>query len=1019
MGLIRTLVDRPVLSTMIVLALVVMGLSGYLKLNLELIPRIDYPVIVVTTVYPGASPAEVESQITKRIEDQVATLANIEELISESRESVSIVTVQFSLNMTQDQGAIDVKDKVDAIRGDLPDAAEDPVIAKFELGGGAVAQIAVSAPRPMAEIYRVADEVIKERLSRIDGVAGVVITGKREREIRVTVKPERLRADGLTLGGLRQVLQAGNLTIPAGNITRGGHEVTLRLKGEIEKPSDLESFRIPLPTGGTIVLSEIADIVDTTEELREFTTLNRKEVIGINVMKRSDGNTVKVVDGVEEVLAELRTELGSDFTIEVVTEGRSFVQASVDDVIKNIGIGILLTGMLLFIFLHDWRQTLIAALAMPVSVVATFLLMESNGFTLNIMTLMALGISIGTLVTNSIVVLESIARRISDGENPHEAAIIGTQEVAVAVFASTLTNIVVFTPIAFMSGVIGRFFFQFGLTVVFATLFSLVVSFSLVPMLAARLLKPGKGIGSGNSIGAKLARSWDGFYGSLENDYRQALTYALKHRWQPLVFTSILLVGSFYLLSWVGGEFIPVTDQSKLLVKVELPEGTSLHRSREVSARIENILWQQPETSAVLSRAGGGQLGVEDIEILVRMIPPVEREISLMDFIARIRPTLAVIPDAKINIIASGEGKRPEPELILQVLGDNPETQVVAAESLFRIMSGIPGLVDVTSSQATGKPQIEFIPRRLQLAAHGLTAAQVGFDLRTAYEGEKAGVFRQDGEEFDVVVRYPASSRRDPADLSDLPVASRSGYIVPLADVMEMVEGVGTPTLYRADKQRKIEVTANIGSGSLSGMRKIIDSGLAEADIPDDVTIKYGGNAEHQDEAFASIIGALILAIILIYIVMAAMLESFIHPLTVMVTLPLGLIGLAVALFFTGQTINIFSLMAMIMLIGIVVNNAILLLDYTGQLRSKGMSVTEALLEACPTRLRPIIMANLAIAIGMIPQAMGGAGSEFRTPMAVVQIGGVLISAVFTLFVIPIVYSLFDGMTFAGRKSEK
>ncbi len=1018
MGLIRTLVDRPVLSTMIIVALVVMGINGYMKLNLELIPRIDFPVIVVTTVYPGASPAEVESQITKRIEDQIATLADIEELVSESRESVSIVTVQFSLDMTQDQGAIDVKDKVDAIRGDLPEAAEDPVISKFEFGSGAVAQIAVSAPRPMAEIYRISDELIKERLSRIEGVAGVEITGKREREIRVTVKPERLRAYGLTLGTLRQVLQAGNLTIPAGNITRGGHEVTLRLNGEIEDPSDLKSFRIPLPTGGTIALSEIADIVDTTEELREFSTLDRKEIIGVNVMKRSDGNTVKVVAGVQEALMELRNELGPDFTLEVVTEGSTFVQASVDDVIKNIGIGILLTGILLFIFLHDWRQTLIATLAMPVSVVATFLLMQSNGFTLNVMTLMALGISIGTLVTNSIVVLESISRHIADGENPHEAAIIGTQEVAVAVFASTLTNIVVFTPIAFMSGVIGRFFFQFGLTVVFATIFSLIVSFSLVPMLAARLLKPGTGIGSGNSPVAKLAQAWDGFYTNLEGSYRQALAYSLKHRWQPLLITIVLLFGSFFLLSFVGGEFIPITDQSKFQIQIELPEGTSLHRSREISTRIENILWQEAETSAVLSRAGGGQLGIEDLDILVRMVPPEEREISLLDFIAKVRPQMAVIPDAKINLIPTGEGKAPEPEIILEVLSDNPETQKAAANVVFGIMEGIDGLVDVKSSQAAGKPQIEFIPRRLQMAAHGLTAAQVGADLRMAYEGEDAGVFRQDGEEFDVVVRYPRSSRQDPADLADLPVASRSGYIIPLADVMEMVESIGTPTLFRSDKQRKIEVTANIGSGSLSGVRKLIDAGLAEAEIASDVNVKYGGNAEDQDEAFASILGALILAIILIYIVMAAMLESFIHPFTVMVTLPLGLIGLAVALFFTGQTINIFSLMAMIMLIGIVVNNAILLLDYTGQLRAKGMNITEALLAACPTRLRPIIMANLAIAIGMMPQALGGAGSEFRTPMAVVQIGGVLISAVFTLFVIPIVYSIFDKWTFAGRKSD-
>ncbi|RKZ15107.1 hypothetical protein DRQ53_09900 [bacterium] len=1019
MGLIRVLVDRPVLSTMIVLAMVVLGLNGYVKLNLELIPRIDFPVIMVTTIYPGASSAEVESQVTKKIEDAVATLANIEELKSQSREGYSIITIEFDLKTSQDQDAIDVKDKVDAIRGDLPDNAEDPVVAKFALGGGAVARIAVSAPRTMAELYRVADERIREKLSQIDGVADVIITGRREREIRVTVAPERLRAYGLTLGELRRILVSGNLNIPAGNIARGGGEIAVRMKGEITAVSDLESFRVPLPGGGTIPLSEIADVLDTTEELREFTTLDGREVIGIDVMKRTDGNTVNVVDGVEQALARLRIELGSDYNLEVVSEGRSFVQASVDDVIKNIGIGILLTGLLLFIFLHDWRQTLIAALAMPVSVIATFMLMEQFGFTLNVMTLMALGISVGTLVTNSIVVLESIGRRIDLGENPHEAAIIGTQEVAVAVFASTLTNIVVFTPIAFMSGIIGRFFLQFGLTVVFSTVFSLVVSFSLVPMLAARALKPGKGLGHGESLPARLAKGWDARYRELEGEYRNALRHALHHRWLTLGLVSLILVGSMSLLGSVGGEFIPMTDQSKVLIQVQLPEGTSLQRSREVSTRIVDILKRAPEVSAVQISAGGSQRGIEDLDIHVRLVSPADRDASLFGFISKIRPELAVIPDAKINVFPAGEARAPEAEVILEVLGDRPETQEMAANMVLELMRGIPDLVDVTSSQEKGKPLIDIVPRRLQLAAHGLTSAQVGLDLRTAYEGTDAGVYREEGEEFDVVLRYPAASRQDPAELADLPIATSGGYTVPLADLVDLVQGVSAPTIHRADKQRKIEVTANIGAASLSGVRKLIDAGLAEADIPDDVVIKYGGSAENQDEAFASILGALILAIILIYIVLAGVLESFIHPLTVMITLPLGLTGLSVALFFTGETINIFSLMATVMLIGIVVNNAILLLDYTAQLRARGLSLEAALLEACPTRLRPIIMANVAIALGMMPQAMGGAGSEFRTPMAVVQIGGVIISAAFTLFVIPVVYSLFDRFELSGRNARR
>ncbi|HPF36863.1 MAG TPA: efflux RND transporter permease subunit, partial [Candidatus Krumholzibacteria bacterium] len=487
MGLLKTFVDRPVTTTMVVVIMVVMGFYSYGHLNTELIPRINFPVIVVTTVYPGAAPGEVESQITKRIEDEVATLADIDELTSTSMESMSQVIVQFDLETDDDQDAIDVKDKVDLIAGELPEDAEDPVITKYDIGGEAVVELALSGERPLRELYQLADQRIREPLSRIAGVADVEIIGSQEREIHVAVRPERLRAYGLTLNDVLGVLAAANRNVPVGHITRGAGETNVRMVGEVADPRELSLQRLMLPGGGTIPLSEVADVHDTTEEVREASLWNGRPAVTVAVKKRSDGNTVTVADGVFAALDGIRADLGEDVALDVVQETASFVRESRADVLSNIAVGILLTGLLLFLFLHDWRQTLIAAVAMPVSVVAAFMLMEAGGFTLNVMSLMALGISIGTLVTNSIVVLENVSRLVRDGVAPREAAVRGTAEVGVAILASTLTNVVVFTPIAFMSGIIGKFFMQFGLTVVFATLFSLVVSFTLVPMLAARL----------------------------------------------------------------------------------------------------------------------------------------------------------------------------------------------------------------------------------------------------------------------------------------------------------------------------------------------------------------------------------------------------------------------------------------------------------------------------------------------------------------------------------------------------
>jgi HAE1 family hydrophobic/amphiphilic exporter-1 len=1006
---------------MLLMAFVVLGVFSFNRMIIELMPNIEFPFVIVTTVYPGASSGEVESQVTKKVEDAVSTIANVKNLQSISRENMSQVFIEFELETDVDIDAINVKDKVDAIAAEMPDDAEKPVIMKFDINAFPIIELAVSAPRRLEEIYQISDRVIKERLSRIDGVADVEIIGKREREIRVEVSPERLRAYGLSLLDVMGVLAAGNLNVPAGHITRGDHETTIRMMGEVSSPAELADFLLLLPSGGSVPLSEVAEILDTTKELRESSTYNGQAVIGLSISKRSDGNTVEVAHELYDALDELRSVLDPDIEIVISSNIASFVEDAVSDVLTNIMIGIALTAILLFIFLHNWRQTLVAAISMPVSVIATFLLMDGSGFTLNVMTLMALGISIGTLVTNSIVVIENISRLVHDGLDPHDAAVKGTAEVAVAVAASTLTNIVVFTPIAFMSGIIGRFFLQFGLTVVYATVFSLIVCYTIVPMLSARILrpKPEEGTERYNSFGARLGRKWDAFYEGMANGYRGVLASFLDHRWRPILIAVAGFVFAIFLFGFVGGEFMPVMDQNMVVVQLELPPGTSLERTRETAGRIERILGGHPEVEGIIVKIGGGQRGVEDADIIAKLVPAAERDFHVTEFMNIIRPELAGIPDAEITVLAeTGEGGATS-DLTIEVLSNDGEKLSIVAEQVVEIVRGVPGLVEIKTSQETGKPELVVLPRRRQLAERGFNTATMGSLLRAAYEGIEAGVYREGGEEYDILVKYPEADRRDPALIADIPLPSRAGFTVPLSDIGELTLQTGDADINRKDKQRLVEVSANIATGSLSEARSAIDAELEKIEIPPEVTVRYGGYAEIQDESFASIFTALILAIILIYIVMAAILESFIHPVTVMITLPLALIGVSIALFFSGQRINIFSLMSVVMLVGIVVNNAILMLDYTAQLRRRGRRIKEALLEACPVRLRPIIMANLAIAVGMIPQAVGGSGLEYRAPMAVVQIGGVLISAFFTLFIIPTAYTFMDRLTSAGRRERR
>jgi hydrophobic/amphiphilic exporter-1 (mainly G- bacteria), HAE1 family len=1023
----RLAVQRPVLTSMLVMVLVILGSFSYLRLGVDLMPGIDFPVVTISTVYPGAGPEEVETQVTEPVEDAISTVPNLESLTSYSQENVSIVIVEFGYGVDADLAAIEVKDKVDAIRARLPADAEPPTIQKVDIGAMPIVALALSGPQSLTALNDFADQVLRDRLARVDGVAIVSISGGREQEVQVRVHPDRLRAYGLAITDLAGLVGAGSVTIPAGRVTEEAAEFPVRVVGEYTSVQEIEDLPIPLPGGARIRLGDVATVVTGLSDQRALARFNGQPTVSISLQKRADANTVATAAGVFQVLEELEAQLPPGAELRVARDFSAFIRDAVQDIFKNILIGILLTTGVLFLFLHSWRGTIIAAAAMPATIVATFLALDQLGFTINVMTLMALGITVGILVTNTIVVLESIYRHLDRGAHPRKAAEEGTTEVAVAVAASALTNVVVFTPIAFMEGIIGQFFFAFGLTVVFATLTSVLISFTLAPMLAARLLRSHETRLEEEGWLGFLWKRFDSGYQALEDEYRRALGWVLarpRNGW-AIIGATILLVAmaGFIQARFVGGEFMPSQDEGVVDVALELPPGTPVERTAEIARRAESLIREIPEVTDILTNVGGGGEGMFTLQGEVNQASiqaTVQSALHTEAFLPRFRELLAVLPDAEVTVTL-GETMGPGGMAPLQVLVKGPEQDRLheLARQATEAVASVPGLVDVRNSIEEPRAEVVFRPRREVLTEYGLTVAQVGSTLRASIEGVTPGVYREAGEEREIRVRLEEGSRSRVGELGDLQIRTFAGMI-PVRALGELSMEGGETTIQRDEKQRTVTIEAQIGSGSLTALAADMRVALSDVELPPGYSYEITGQFEIFQESLVEMGKALLLAVILTYVVLAMILESYVHPVTIMLTLPLGAVGAVFALFLTASNLNIFSMMALIMLVGIVVNNAILILDYAQILRSRGKEILEALMEAAPARLRPIIMTNVAIAFALLPQALGGGpGSFYRVPMAIVTIGGVLVAALFTLFLIPVIYVKVDRLAFGTRRREE
>ncbi len=1015
MSLAKICVEQPVLAVMLNLVFIFLGIVSFSTLTMDLFPEVDIPMVTVRTVWKGADPKEIESQITKEIEEAVATISGIKSIESSSLDSVSIVIVEFEFGTDVNFAHIDVKDKVDAIIAGLPNDADSPIVEKFDLGAAPILELMLTGDRPLWELYALADGDVKDALSRVAGVASVDILGGEKREIHVNLSKERLKGYGLSITDVVRAIEAGNISIPAGRITQSKDEFTVRMEGEFASLNELWHLDIFLQSGRTVKLGALASVDDTSAEQRLTARYGGKEGISLSIIKLGGAQPIQLVDDVRKTINTLEAKLPADVKIEVIKDESINILDSVNDVQTNIIIGVILTSIILYLFLHNLRMTIIVAVVMPAGILSAFLLMSAFGFTLNIMSMLGLGLSIGTLVVNAIVILENVTRHLDAGKPAKIAAIEGTKEVTIAVIGSTMTNIFVFIPIAFMSGIVGSFFVEFGLTVVFATIFSIWMSFTMTPMLAAYLLKPKQAA----QIPNLFFRLWDRGIESLERGYARILGWSLKYLWVNVLAAVVLLMGATFFAGRLGGEFIPKSNGDFIIIDVELPPGSTLAETDEMTLAMEAVLKDSPEVKDVLTkigRSGRANEGVEYAELLV--VLPKGHKKHVLEVNSELRSLLeGKFPGVIRQQMLPGTGGLPGgADIKIELLGSEKEKLIEITNQVKGILDQIPELVETKTTVRTGKAEMTFLPNRNRLKDYGITVSEVGQVLNYSLTGAIASTYKEGDEAYDIRVQVAKTDLDIAEDVDRILIRTQKG-LVPLSALGFLIERSGETQIARKDKQKLFVIEANIIEGSLGDATSQIQRQVNQIELPPGYQIRMGGDAEEQAESYQAIGVALVQAIILTYMLLAALLGSYLHPFIIMLTLPLGFVGAVLSMSIFGLTINIFSLLALIMLVGIVVNDAILLLDQTRIFRQEGLPIEEALLKACPLKLRTIIMTNLTIIISMFPQTLGDRGPAImRVTLAGVEIGAIVVQTICTLTIIPVLYKMLDR--FSARKYD-
>ncbi|MDO4947054.1 MAG: efflux RND transporter permease subunit [Fibrobacter sp.] len=1041
--MIKASIYKPITMLMVILTVVVFGIYTYRMMVVDLMPKFDIPVVTAVVVYPGANPEEIESTIIKPAEEQVELVDGIDYVQSICMENYGIIVAMFNMGINVDVAANDVRAKVEQAAADFPDAAEAPIISKVDINASAIMSISFTGPANSTELRQKVEDDIQPLFTSVPGVASVDIFGGTTRQISVELDKDMLKNRGVDIATMMGMYGASNINNPVGEVIGKRKNTSVRTAGKFRSLDEIRNLDLPTASG-VIKLGEVAKVKDTVKTITSASRFNGINSVSLDIKKRSDANVVEVAQGVIKRLNEVNKTLPPGFELHLVYDKSEAVSESIDNVIQNIIVAILLTSVLLLLFLGKLSTMLIAALTMPISVVGSFTLMYFAGFGINMMSLMALSSAVGLLVTNSIVVLENINAKLQEGLDPKEAAYKGTSEIMVAIMASTLTNVCVFVPIAFMKSIVGIFFKTYGMTMVFATVVSLLITFTLTPLMAAYLFKGKKRDENGNIIEEKpgiIGRFFGaimGIFPAIMNGvrfiYLKTLSFALS------IFGVIFQVGALVAMVMFVGymvknhmtvELSPRQDQGMMAVTLEMPVGTNIETTDSVTKIIESRLKGIPEISQYSVTVGGesGFTSVNQAKMRYKMIKRWEgRTRSTDEIVDSIRPYLADIPDAYISVkstSASEMSNNSAGDVVLEVSGLYADSVIKAADILkAAVAEKIEGVVEIKSSYEAGKPEIRMIPNRQAMADYGTTVQQMATYNYIAVSGYEAGTYSENGEEYDVYFRMQEKDRATHADIEDLPMLTPKGY-VSAKELFFIEDGAGPTKIERKRKRTRIDVSMNLLPGHTTGeiMGKVGALAAEMKDqLPDGVTTGFGGNADMQNDMVEEFIAAIIMAILMTYILLVALLESFAQPFIIMTTIPMGAIGVFLGLIFTGKALSMIALMAIVMLIGVVVNNAILLLDEANRLlRSGAMGRRSAVMTAAKSKFQAIVLATLASVVAQLPLAfaMGGDVAAMTQPMGIASVGGLIVSAILTMYLIPTFFWLPNAIFGKVKKGAK
>jgi len=1032
----RVSIANPVMATMVMLAFVVLGLFSYQRLAVDQFPNIDFPTVVVAMEYPGASPEIVESEVTKKVEEAINTIAGISTLSSRSYEGSSVVIVEFNLDVDGRKAAEDVREKVALIRPLLRDEVKEPRISRFDPASQPVFNVAVLSPdgsRSAQELTTWASQVLQKRLENVRGVGAVTVVGGVAREINVYVRPAALEAMGIGIDQVVAALRSENQELPLGAIRSREQERVVQIDARLKRPEDFREVVVARRNGVAVKLWQLADIVDGPQEIESLALYNGQRTVLLSVQKSQGENTIAVVDGLLKALEQAKDVTPAGVKTEINRDGSRSIRVSVANVRTTLLEGAALTILIVFLFLNSWRSTVITGLTLPISLIGTFLFMYAFGFTINTITLMALSLCVGLLIDDAIVVRENIVRHLRMGKSAHDAALEGTQEIGLAVLATTLSIVAVFLPIGFMGGIVGKFFHEFGITIAAAVLISMFVSFTLDPMLSSVWHDPdslGQDTAQAGARRTLYARTigrvtgaFERFTQWLSGRYQALLGWSLRHKIKTIVVALASFAGSFAIIPILGAEFVPKADFSETQINYYTPVGSALELTETRARQVDAALRELPEVLYTVTTINSGfAQGKIYASTYVRLVDRKDRQRSVAQMALPLRERLARIPGitvTNIGVTDLGGGK----SIQFSVQG----TDLAELERLSRqITTGlraIPGLVDLDSTLKPDKPTVGVTVKRDAAADLGLNVNALAGALRTLVAGQTVGNWRApDGENYDIKVRLAPDARRVPEDLRHLPLvvapaADGSARVVRLSQVADVLPATGPNQINRRDLNREINFDANAlgrSSGEVStDIRAVLDS----VAFPPGYRYSFGGSTKNMSESFNYAVGALGLAVIFIYMILASQFKSFLQPLALMSSLPLTLIGVVLTLLMFGSTLNMFSIIGIVMLMGLVTKNAILLVDFAIRSREAGMERTQALLHAAEVRLRPILMTTLAMVFGMVPLAFAlSEGSEQRAPMGQAVIGGVITSSLLTLVVVPVIYCWLDDLAAWARR---